>query len=90
VAKTSHAQGSLNGEFHSYRQDLREEKENIIIDTVQYWWPFIGVSHAEKRVVNRVEQIKIKEEIGIHLDIWECVYMTIWGSENSSVVESTS
>jgi len=76
-------------EFHSYRQDLREEKENIILDTVQYWWPFIGVSHAEKRVVNRVEQIKIKEEMD-SFGIWECVYMTIWGSENSSVVESTS
>jgi len=76
-------------EFHSYRQDLREEKENIILDTVQYWWPFIGVSHAEKRVVNKVEQIKIKEEMD-SFGIWECVYMTIWGSENSSVVESTS
>jgi len=76
-------------EFHSYRQDLREEKENIILDTVQYWWPFIGVSHTEKRVVNKVEQIKIKEEMD-SFGIWECVYMTIWGSENSSVVESTS
>ena len=51
-------------EFHSYRQDLREEKENIILE---YWWPFIGVSHAvEKRVVNKVYRSKSKKR-WIHL-----------------------
>lgn len=43
----------------------------------------------EKRVVNKVVQIKVKEEMD-SFGIWKCVYLTIWGSDNSSVMESTS
>jgi len=35
----------------------------------------------EKRVVNKVVPIKVKEEMD-SFGIWECVYLTIWGSDN--------